>query len=164
MRVKHRTGPGVQWVLDKQQLLGSLLLNSLKEQAFSSPPPISLPTLSPIWAWHMVWHMVEAPTDFAHRRCPAAGEKTQRGKVTDSRRQRMSKENERAGPDAQPGRPLCLPPQVWLPRGSLAAGKAMGPLGEIQQLGGTAGPGDPWKPSAGAESRSQSSWRLSCWS
>lgn len=66
-------------------VVGTLLLNSLKEQAFSLPPPVSLPTLSLLWAWHMALHMVKAPTDFAHRRSPAAGEKIQRGKVTDSR-------------------------------------------------------------------------------
>lgn len=76
----------------------------------------------------------------------------------------MSKENERVGPEAQPGCPLCLPLSCGSLGGLWQQVRRWCLMGEIQQLGGTAGLGDAWKPSAGAESRSQSSWGLSCWS
>lgn len=146
-------------------VVGILLLNSLKEKAFFSPPSVSLLALPLLWAWHMALHMVETQTGFARSRGTAAGDKTQRGRVTGSRWHREHQRKIKGQAlELSLGTPFASRPRCGFLGSSWQQVRQWCQIGVIQQLGGTAGPGDPRKPSAGAESRSQSGWGLSCWS
>lgn len=127
-------------------IVGILLLRMKGKMASSSPPPTSALGLAHSLA------QVEAQSDWAQQQDLSPERQCNWPQVTQS----ASKEKKRADPGAQPGYPMCLPPQRGLPG-------AIVPDRSRPAAGGTAGPGDSGKPAAGAGSRSQSPWGLSCW-